>query len=251
MYKCVCGREFESAQSFNGHKSHCIAHHLEKYGNLDKLQTVNKHRSLLAGKTNTEHARERKSQRTADWIAEQHKCEHCGKIMTTMYGSGRFCCVSCATSRKITEETKQKLKKCHSVPHLVTCSQCGTAFTTNDYSRKLCYTCLPKTVRYAKMTHTPKSLFDLSSRTRSKVLLRLDIPCLSCGFHVPGVVLDTHHIQARAAQGSDDLSNITYICPNCHRLLHTACTKSSIQTISLADYFKDQHINWLDYYYVV
>ena len=44
---------------------------------------------------------------------------------------------------------------------------------TKDYSRKLCYTCLPKTVRYAKKKHTPKSIFDLSSRTRSKVLLRL------------------------------------------------------------------------------
>lgn len=31
MYKCECGKEFENAQSFNGHKSHCKIHLYAKY----------------------------------------------------------------------------------------------------------------------------------------------------------------------------------------------------------------------------
>lgn len=32
MYKCECGKEFEMVNSFNGHKSHCKIHMLNKYG---------------------------------------------------------------------------------------------------------------------------------------------------------------------------------------------------------------------------
>lgn len=34
MFKCECGKEFEKANSFNGHKSHCKIH-LEAVGKLD------------------------------------------------------------------------------------------------------------------------------------------------------------------------------------------------------------------------
>ena len=44
------------------------------------------------------------------WIAEKHQCEKCGKIMTEKYGSGRFCCRSCANSHVKSEESKQKLR---------------------------------------------------------------------------------------------------------------------------------------------
>ena len=47
----------------------------------------------------------------AKWEGELHYCEHCGKLMTTKYGSGRFCSVTCANSHKHSEETKQKIAK--------------------------------------------------------------------------------------------------------------------------------------------
>ena len=40
IFACVYGKEFTNSQSFNGHKSHCKAHQLQKYGNLDKLQDM-------------------------------------------------------------------------------------------------------------------------------------------------------------------------------------------------------------------
>ena len=42
------------------------------------------------------------------WLAEQHKCEHCGRVMTEKFGSGHFCSRACANSREFSEETKQK-----------------------------------------------------------------------------------------------------------------------------------------------
>ena len=46
-----------------------------------------------------------------DWIAAQHTCERCGKVMTEKFGSGRFCSQHCASSRIFTEETKQKIRE--------------------------------------------------------------------------------------------------------------------------------------------
>lgn len=43
------------------------------------------------------------------WIAEQHTCETCGKVMTEKYGSGRFCCKACANTRRHSEKTKEKI----------------------------------------------------------------------------------------------------------------------------------------------
>ncbi len=41
MYKCECGKEFETPNSFNGHKAHCKIH-LVKTGNLDLRKTLQK-----------------------------------------------------------------------------------------------------------------------------------------------------------------------------------------------------------------
>ena len=37
MYKCECGKEFDNAQKFNGHKSHCKVH-LAAVGKLDSYE---------------------------------------------------------------------------------------------------------------------------------------------------------------------------------------------------------------------
>lgn len=39
-YTCVCGRVFNNPQAFNGHKSHCIKHNIEKYGSTEYLKSV-------------------------------------------------------------------------------------------------------------------------------------------------------------------------------------------------------------------
>lgn len=39
------------------------------------------------------------------------KCERCGKEHDGTFGSGRFCCLACSKARKLTEETRNKIKE--------------------------------------------------------------------------------------------------------------------------------------------
>jgi len=114
-FQCECGKEFENPQSFNGHKGHCKVHQLAKYGNLDKMNKVAKERSIVAGKTNSKNIELKKLRALSQWITEKHKCEHCGKIMTKKFGSGRFCSRACANSKKHSAETKAKIAKSTSI----------------------------------------------------------------------------------------------------------------------------------------
>ena len=117
-YICVCGREFDNPQAFNGHKSHCKVHQEFKYGNLTYLNTVQVARletlqKTIATKQETLQ-KEKESIQEKDlqlWISEKHTCEKCGKVMTEKYGSGRFCSRSCANSHQKSEESKIKVSK--------------------------------------------------------------------------------------------------------------------------------------------
>lgn len=59
----------------------------------------------------TENLEIERQEKLKQWVSEQHKCEHCGKIMTKYYGSGHFCSRSCANSRKHSQKTKEKISK--------------------------------------------------------------------------------------------------------------------------------------------
>lgn len=109
MFKCECGKEFTNPQSFNGHKSNCRVHLEAKGIKYEEWLLMKRNQRKLAGKTNSKNAESRKSKVISQWIAEEHKCEHCGKIMTEKFGSGRFCSRTCANSHKHSKETKQKL----------------------------------------------------------------------------------------------------------------------------------------------
>lgn len=94
MFKCVCGKEFESKQALSGHKSFCK----EYLGEDRYLQIINKNkeRQMKAKQTLMHNTKIKKEQELQQWISEKHKCEKCGKVMTEKYASGRFCCKECA-----------------------------------------------------------------------------------------------------------------------------------------------------------
>ena len=62
------------------------------------------------------------------------------------------------------------------------------------------------------------SLLDISKRTVSKIIKRLGLVCFSCGWDK--AICDIHHIIHTKNGGTNDHTNLTYICPNCHRLAH-------------------------------
>ena len=106
---CTCGREFNSPQTLNGHKSHCTTH-LQSIGRLEIRRRVDFENRAKMSKALKEKYAKREELENAEWLAQQHTCERCGVVMTTKYGTGRFCSSECAHKRTQTEETKQKIK---------------------------------------------------------------------------------------------------------------------------------------------
>lgn len=89
------------------------------------------------------------------------------------------------------------------------------------------------------------SLLDASSRTVRKVLKRLGRGCSRCGWSEG--VCDVHHIRGRRIANPNNHSNLSLLCPNCHRLVHEGQLKPE-DLVSLTDYIGD---DWKSYYYGV
>jgi hypothetical protein len=88
------------------------------------------------------------------------------------------------------------------------------------------------------------SLLDISGRTVSKIVKRMQMKCCICGWD--RCVVDLHHIIPRAKGGPDDISNLTPLCPNCHREVHhnliDANLLKSIETL-YGDEWKKHYFN--------
>lgn len=121
-FKCVCGKEFKSNASLSGHKAVCKDWWLyrdgtlEKYEiynqkRLDKVHTYNVHQNVIKGKQRVTQNKQFKDQQLEQWLSEKHRCEHCGKILTQYFGSGRFCSKHCANSRVQTDDINNKRSK--------------------------------------------------------------------------------------------------------------------------------------------
>lgn len=72
----------------------------------------------------------------------------------------------------------------------------------------------------------PKNIYDMSNRSRMKVIRRLELPCVRCQWNEE--VCDVHHIKGRKIEDPHNHSNLTILCPNCHRLVENGkvdCSK--------------------------
>lgn len=190
-------------------------------------------------------------------------CEQCGKeILEDWRSLGkarkrplRFCSRTCANLRASTSSSRSKASE--NVKRAIqkhydegcTCEKCGKVFHSKDLSRKLCFECLPTTIKHTKGKSCPKSIQDVSKRTISKIFKRMGLPCSCCGFYVKGIMFDIHHIIPRAKGGSNDMSNLTYICPNCHRIAHTDISLLKKPLVSVEQQLDDCNLDWHDYYY--
>ena len=89
----------------------------------------------------------------------------------------------------------------------------------------------------------PTSLMELSKRTVCKILKRLGIGCSRCGWNEAAG--DLHHIHGRKIQDANHHCNLTYLCPNCHRLAHS----NKIQPGSLISLEVQVGDRWKEYYF--
>ncbi len=89
----------------------------------------------------------------------------------------------------------------------------------------------------------PKSIMELSKRTITKVLKRLNIGCSRCGWKES--TCDIHHINGKKIPDHNNHNNLTIVCPNCHRMIHThKINKTELIPLSIS--LKE---SWLDEYY--
>ena len=191
-------------------------------------------------------------------------CENCGKEHDGSYGSGRFCCKSCSISfgnkqrskesrlllnKKISKGLKKYNKENPYIPkeYKYICEKCGKEFISTKIKNGRhihCNDCKRKTVHFKDINNI-SSIKDLSKRTITKLLYRAKKGCSICGWNES--TCDIHHILEKHNGGTDEMSNLILVCPNCHRIIHTT-NKYSI------DYLKEHSLeiefdNWKDFYH--
>lgn len=86
-----------------------------------------------------------------------------------------------------------------------------------------------------------ETLYDVSPRTRLKIIARLNLKCSNCGWNEASC--DIHHIVPQSKGGTNDHTNLTNLCPNCHRLAHS--NKLS-KFVSIEEQIGD---TWKSHYY--
>lgn len=90
-----------------------------------------------------------------------------------------------------------------------------------------------------------ESILNISTRTAQKILKRMwedgKLKCSNCGWNL--TTCDLHHIKGRNVENADSHTNLTYLCPNCHRLAHRNIL---IKFITLDEQVGD---TWMDYFY--
>lgn len=159
------------------------------------------------------------------------KCEFCQNKHDGNYGSGRFCSEICArgfstkNKNEISDETKNKIS-----------ISLKERWLKKDFHN----------LEGVISNRDPENIMETSPRTVRKILKRLNekekIGCSRCGW-IEGTG-DIHHIYGKKIENFNHPKNLTYLCPNCHRLFHEKKIKPN-ELISFYDQIGDK---WKKYY---
>jgi 5-methylcytosine-specific restriction protein A len=85
-----------------------------------------------------------------------------------------------------------------------------------------------------KIMQTEVSTYQRDARVKAWVLKEANGICEGCGLPAPfcGVdgipYLEVHHIRQLADTGSDTITNVVALCPNCHREMHYGITQDAL-----------------------
>lgn len=169
-------------------------------------------------------------------------CDNCKKEFIPRRSTQKYCCEECSKLKQ-SERTKNAWKNdsyrkkiSNSLKNAWTNNRSN--FSSGEEHSKI----IGKTTK-GKYKKDIKSILEVSKRTTSKILKRLNLSCLICGWNEE--ICDIHHINGKKIKNCDNHSNLTYICPNCHRLVHRGKIEKN-KLKNLQDTLPD---NWLDLYY--
>lgn len=109
-YSCICGFTTDNSGSYVGHCRHCKEHLISK-GKYEKIREMDKKFAKIARDALCAKLALEKEEQMSKWVSEKHKCKTCGKIMTEKFGSGIYCCRSCANKRTHSDTTRAKIQR--------------------------------------------------------------------------------------------------------------------------------------------
>lgn len=113
--------------------------------------------------------------------------------------------------------------------HIIECHNCGVEFevrcTSKNWERGKYrkYCCSQCAEDHKEILEENK----LSKRDAVKLAKKLKLSCALCGWNE--LPCEVHHIISQGEGGSDDLDNLIYVCPNCHRILHKDKSKYGLE----------------------
>jgi hypothetical protein len=159
------------------------------------------------------------------------KCEMCSIEHNGTYASGRFCSYQCSRrfstaskraeiNSKISNTLKGRIVERSNTPPERPCEECGTLIRkyVSEGKKLKCGSCVARSP-YVRKDISKLQLMDLSGRTISKIISRAKLKCSICGWDE--TIGDIHHIIHKKDGGTDHPSNLIYVCPNHHRVIHT------------------------------
>ena len=142
------------------------------------------------------------------------QCEKCKIEHSGVYGSGRFCSTKCARGF-------------------------ATSAARKEISRRVAEKLKGRSTRVSHIT----SVYQMHRKTFQKVMKRFGLGCFRCGWNEASC--DLHHLRGRKIDNPHAHSNLTYICPNCHRLYHSKI----ISTEELKSFEEVVGNQWEEHYF--
>ena len=167
------------------------------------------------------------------------RCLFCEKEFEGIDSRKKFCNSSCSakynnTRRKHKKSSKNKISK-----SLKKFNKENPRFSK---PKEVFFWNGVKTSKH-KFNKNPKNIYDVSKRTRLKIMERLSIKCSRCGWDED--ICDLHHINGRKIKDCHNHKNLSILCPNCHRL----ASNKRIDKESLITFEEQIGDKWKKHYY--
>lgn len=140
-------------------------------------------------------------------------CKECGEpfnaeLRETRRGNAKFCSRSCSM-KYINAHRKFHELKCHF-------DQCQKQYKSKNSNSLYCSDQCSRKARNLRSTGSIRNGRNKLKRAVIAITGETGFQCFICGWHEDSC--DIHHIVPRNKGGTNDLSNLSVLCPNHHRL---------------------------------
>lgn len=181
------------------------------------------------------------------------KCELCNINHDGLFGSGRFCSVSCANTRTFTDKQKGNISrgvikwctdngKRKPEYYSYVCEKCSESFNRVVKIRRDRYVHCEKCKNIRPHRKQNCEFGETSKRTQHKIIKRARRHCSICFWNES--TCDIHHINKDRSDNRNN--NLVVLCPNCHRIIHTTDKYSDDYLIEMS--VEKVFPNWRKYY---